>query len=91
MDFVTASAITLSVRSGAATVPTSGGPIQVLTGQRVHLEGLGARAILMSARSRDDFDDLVLDREVQLAGAEPSPDSDANGYERYGEWSEEPE
>ena len=91
VDFVTASAITLSVRSGAATVPTAGGPIQVLAGQRVHLEGRGTRAILMSARSRDDFDDWVLEREVQLAGAEPSPDSDINGYERYGEWSVEPE
>lgn len=88
VDFVTESAITLSVRSGAATVPTSGGPIQVLAGQRVHLEGRGERAILMSARSRDDFDDWVLEREVQLAGLEPSPDSEANGY---GEWSMAPD
>jgi hypothetical protein len=87
VDFITESAITLSVRSGAATVDTAGGPIQVLTGQRVHIEGRGERAILLSARSRDDFDDWVLEREVQLAGMPPGGD---DGYEQYGEWSEDP-
>ena len=91
VDVVTASAIALSVRSGVATVATSGGPIQVMDGQRVYIEGRGARAALVSARPRDDFDDWVLEREVQLAATEPPPDSDASEYERYGEWYEEPE
>ncbi len=88
VDLAAGNAVALSVRSGAATIATAGGPIQVMTGQRVVIEGRGSRATLVSARPRDEFDDWVLEREVQLAAAEPTPDS---AYEQYGEWYDEPE
>ncbi len=88
VDLASGNSLALSVRSGAATLATSGGPIQVMAGQRVVIEGRGAHATLVSARLRDEFDDWVLEREVQLAAAEPTPDG---AYEQYGDWYDEPE
>jgi hypothetical protein len=85
----------LTVRSGSADAMTAGGPVRVADGQRVRLEGRQALASLVTPRAADAFDDWVLEREVQLADLEPSPEMMANGDEyeelgRYGEWYEEP-
>lgn len=91
VDVVTEGATALSVRSGVATVATAGGPVEVLGGQRVVIEGRGARATLVASPPRDDFDDWVLEREVQLAATEPPRDGAGSDYERYGEWVEDPQ
>ncbi len=85
----------LTVRGGAAEAMTAGGPVRIADGQRVRLEGHQALASLATPRSADAFDDWVLEREVQLADLEPSPESMASGDEyeeldRYGEWYDEP-
>ena len=85
----------LTVRGGAAEAITAGGPVRIADGQRVRLEGHQALASLATPRSADAFDDWVLEREVQLADLEPSPESMASGDEyeeldRYGEWYDEP-
>jgi len=84
----------LTVRGGAAEAMTAGGPVRIADGQRVRLEGRQALASLATPRSADAFDDWVLDREVQLADLEPSPEQLASGDEyaelnNYGEWYEE--
>ncbi len=84
----------LTVRGGAAEAMTAGGPVRIADGQRVRLEGQQALASLATPRSADAFDDWVLERELQLADLEPSPELMASGdqYEelnRYGEWYEE--
>ena len=84
----------LTVRGGAANAMTAGGPVRIADGQRVRLEGQQALASLATPRSADAFDDWVLERELQLADLEPSPELMASGdqYEelnRYGEWYEE--
>lgn len=88
VDLVSDSSIGLSVRSGVATVATAGGPISVMAGQRVVIEGRGARATLVSARPLDEFDDWVLEREVQLASQQSPPDDGA--YAQNGQWADEP-
>ncbi len=85
----------LTVRGGAAEFETAGGPVRVAAGQRVRLERRDAYASLAAPQPADAFDDWVLEREVQLADAEPSRYGlrDSNGYDeldRYGEWHEEP-
>jgi hypothetical protein len=85
----------LTVRGGAAEAMTAGGPVRIADGQRVRLEGRQALATLATPRSSDAFDDWVLDREVQLADLDPSPELMAGGEEyeelsQYGEWYEEP-
>ena len=81
----------LTVRGGVADVATAAGPVRISTGQRVRLEGIEAQASLEPPASSDDFDDWVLDREVQLADVMTAP----NGFEgqdayaeldRNGEW-----
>ncbi len=84
----------LTVRGGAAEAMTAGGPVRIADGQRVRLEGQQALASLATPRSADAFDDWVLERELQLADLEPSPELMESGdqYEelnRYGEWYEE--
>ncbi len=63
----------LTVRDGAADVATPAGPVRIAGGQRVRLEGREAQARLEPPSSTDDFDDWVLDREVQLAEVAPEP------------------
>lgn len=91
----TDSATDLTVRGGAAEAITAGGPVRIADGQRVRLEGPQALASLATPRVGDDFDNWVLEREVQLAGLEPSSKLMENGEEyeelsQYGEWHEEP-
>ena len=85
----------LTVRAGAAEVTTTGGPVRIADGQRVRLEGRDALASLAAPLPADAFDDWVLEREVQLAEAQPPPGETLDGYEDealddYGEWYDEP-
>jgi hypothetical protein len=86
----------LAVRAGAVDVMTAGGPIRVADGQRVRLEGSQALASLVTPRPADAFDDWVLEREVQVADAEPppgAPTEEAYAEETlddYGEWTDDP-
>ena len=85
----------LTVRAGAAEVTTTGGPVRIADGQRVRLEGRDALASLAAPLPADAFDDWVLEREVQLAEAQPPPGETLEGYEDealndYGEWYDEP-
>jgi hypothetical protein len=77
----------LSVRAGAVDVMTAGGPVRIADGQRVRLEGSQALASLVPPRPADAFDDWVLEREVQLADAEPPP---SETLDDYGEWTDDP-
>lgn len=77
----------LTVRAGVAEVTTAGGPVRVAEGQRVRLDGRDALASLAAPQPADAFDDWVLEREVQLAEAQPAPGEPLDGY---GEWYEEP-
>ena len=81
----------LTVRGGVADVATPAGPVRISTGQRVRLEGREAQASLEPPASSDDFDDWVLDREVQLADVMTAPNGfeDQDAYaelDRNGEW-----
>ena len=85
----------LTVRAGAAEVTTTDGPVRIADGQRVRLEGRDALASLAAPLPADAFDDWVLEREVQLAEAQPPPGETLEGYEDealddYGEWYDEP-
>jgi len=85
----------LNVHGGVAKVETAGGPVRVAAGQRVLLEGRDTYASLATPQPADAFDDWVMEREVQLADAEPSRYGlrDGDGYDeldRYGDWYEEP-
>ena len=85
----------LTVRGGAADAMTAGGPVRVADGQRVRLEGREALANLVTPRSADDFDDWVLERELQFAELESSPEQFAGDDEYlelddYGVWYDEP-
>ncbi len=91
----TDSATDLTVHGGAAEAMTAGGPVRIADGQRVRFEGRQALASLATPRVDDAFDNWVLEREVQLADLEPSPEQMASGEEyeelsQYGEWYEEP-
>jgi len=77
----------LTVRGGIAEVTTTGDPVRVADGQRVRLEGRDALASLAAPLPADDFDDWVLEREVQLAEAQPPQ---GKPLDEYGEWYEEP-
>ena len=85
----------LTVRAGAAEVTTTGGPVRIADGQRVRLEGRDALASLAAPLPADAFDDWVLEREVQLAEAQPPPGETLEGVDDealndYGEWYDEP-
>ena len=85
----------LTARGGAASIATAGGPVRIVAGQRVRIEGRDAIARLETPRPADAFDDWVLERELRLAEARPArhaPDA-GNRYDeldRYGEWYDEP-
>lgn len=94
-------ATALTVRGGLANVATAGGAVRVGDGQRVELDGRDALARLAAPAPADAFDDWVLNREVQLADAEPPRYTpyegeeyvDGEEYEEldsYGEWYDEP-
>ena len=78
----------LTVHAGAAMLATASGPVRVAGGQRVRLEHEVAVASLVPIPPADAFDEWVLEREVQLAEAEPFPVDSAEyeELERYGAW-----
>ena len=95
VDITPSDATDLSVRTGNAEVATAGGPVRVADGQRVRLEGRAEFASLVTPRAADDFDDWVLEREVQLAEATPPVDESSGYYadetlDEYGEWRDDP-
>ena len=97
VDITPSGATELSVRAGNAEVATAGGPVRVADGQRVRLEGRAEFASLVTPRAADDFDEWVLEREVQFAEAAPPPGEPSDGDEygnetldQYGEWRDEP-
>jgi hypothetical protein len=76
---------------------SAGGPVRIADGQRALLAGADAYANLIAPRQSDDFDEWVLDREVQLADAAPPPPQyddagqpDYAALDDYGEWVDEP-
>ena len=73
VDITPSGATELTVRAGNAEVATAGGPVRVADGQRVRLEGRAEFASLVTPRAADDFDEWVLEREVQFAEAAPPP------------------
>ena len=85
---------TLTVRAGEAEVVTAEGSVVIAEGQRVRLEGTEAVASLIAPQWTDDFDNWVLDREVQLA--EVAPPADESEYapdgtlDSYGDWRDDP-
>ena len=85
----------LTVRGGAADVETAVGPVRIASGQRVRLEGRDAQVSLEPTSSTDDFDDWVLDREVQVAEAAPSlygfdARDSYDELDRNGDWYDDP-
>jgi hypothetical protein len=95
VDITASDATDLTVRAGNAEVATAGGPVRVADGQRVRLEGRAEFASLVTPRAADEFDDWVLEREVQLAEAAPPVDETSEYYEdetldEHGEWSDDP-
>ena len=95
VDITPSGATDLTVRAGNAEVATAGGPVRVADGQRVRLEGRAEFASLVTPRAADEFDDWVLEREVQLAEAAPPVDETSEYYEdealdEYGEWRDDP-
>ncbi|HWN06737.1 MAG TPA: DUF6600 domain-containing protein, partial [Steroidobacteraceae bacterium] len=94
VDITPSGATDLTVRAGNAEVATAGGPVRVADGQRVRLEGRAEFASLVTPRAADEFDDWVLEREVQLAEAAPPVDETSEYYEdealdEYGEWRDD--
>ncbi|MGH8242133.1 MAG: DUF6600 domain-containing protein [Steroidobacteraceae bacterium] len=82
----------ITVRSGAAELETAGGPVRIAEGQRVRATGRDALANLETPRPADAFDDWVLERELQLAAAEPPRDAlESEALAQYGEWYDEPD
>ena len=95
VDITPSGATDLTVRAGNAEVATAGGPVRVADGQRVRLEGRAEFASLVTPRAADEFDDWVLEREVQLAEAAPPVDETSEYYEdealdEFGEWRDDP-
>ena len=86
---------TLTVRAGDAEVETAEGPVRVGDDQRVRIEGAEALTSLIAPQWTDDFDNWVLDREVQLA--EVAPPADESEYapdgtlDDYGDWQDDPQ
>jgi len=95
VDVFAADDTALSVHGGSATVESGAGPIRVLAGQRVQLDGRDAMARLTTPPAPDDFDDWVLDRETKLAEAQSPRYTPYEGeryadLDRYGEWYDDP-
>jgi hypothetical protein len=88
VDVMSDDVTALTVRQGVAEVATAGGPVRVADGQRVRLQGRDVVAQLTTPLPADAFEDWVLERELQLAGAEP-PAGDP--LDDYGVWHEEPD
>jgi hypothetical protein len=87
---------TLTVRAGDAEVETAEGPVRIADGQRARIEGNEALTSLIAPQWTDDFDNWVLDREVQLAENAPPP-ADESEYapdgtlDDYGDWQDDPQ
>jgi hypothetical protein len=87
---------TLTVRAGDAEVETAEGPVRIADGQRARIEGSEALTSLIAPQWTDDFDNWVLDREVQLAENAPPP-ADESEYapdgtlDDYGDWQDDPQ
>ena len=95
VDITPSGATEIAVRAGDAEVATAGGPVRVADGQRVRLEGRAEVATLVTPRAADDFDEWVMDREVQLAESAPPRSESADIYDnetldQYGEWRDDP-
>ena len=96
VDVMSDDVTALTVRQGVAEVATAGGPVRVAAGQRVRLQGRDVVAQLTTPLPADSFEDWVLERELQLAEAEPPAREQPDGYyedealDRYGEWYDEP-
>lgn len=97
VDVMSDDVTALTVRQGVAEVATAGGPVRVAAGQRVRLQGRDVVAQLTTPLPADSFEDWVLERELQLAQAEPPARDQPDGYyyedealDDYGEWREEP-
>jgi len=95
VDVFAADETALSVHGGSATVASGAGPIRVLAGQRVQLDGRDAIARLTTPPAPDAFDDWVLDRETKLAEAQSPRYTPYEGeryadLDRYGEWYDDP-
>jgi len=91
VDVMSDDATALTVRHGVAEVATAGGPVRVAAGQRVRLAGRDVVAQLTTPLPADAFEDWVLERELQLAEAEPpARDHENEALDEYGEWHEEP-
>lgn len=95
VDVFAADETALSVHGGSATVESGAGPIRVLAGQRVQLDGRDAIARLTTPPAPDAFDDWVLDRETKLAEAQSPRYTPYEGeryadLDRYGEWYDDP-
>lgn len=97
LDVTSELATDISVRQGIADVQTAGGPVRIAAGQRALLADADSYASLIAPRQSDDFDEWVLDREVQLADAAPPPPQyddvgqpDYAALDDYGEWVDEP-
>jgi hypothetical protein len=88
VDVAAEDSTTLIVHAGDARLATASGPVRVASGQRVRLEAEVAVATLAAVPPADAFDEWVLERELQLAGAEPFPVDSAEyeELERYGAW-----
>jgi len=71
VDVSARDATAITVRTGAAEVESAVGPVRVAAGQRVSLDVRDGIARLESPPGADAFDDWVLERELQLADAEP--------------------
>jgi hypothetical protein len=95
VDVFAADRAALSVHGGSATVESAAGPIRVVAGQRVQLDGRNAFARLVTPPPADAFDDWVLEREMKLAEAESPRYTPYEGeryadLDRYGEWYDDP-
>jgi hypothetical protein len=95
VDVFAAEDAALSVHGGSATVESAAGPIRIVAGQRVQLDGRDAFARLVTPPSPDAFDDWVLERETKLAEAEPPRYTPYEGerydeLDRYGDWYDDP-
>ena len=86
---------TLTVRAGDAEVETAEGPVRIADGQRARIEGSEALTSLIAPQWTDDFDNWVLDREVQLAENAPPPYESEYApdgtLDDYGDWQDDPQ
>ena len=87
---------TLTVRAGDAEVETAEGPVRIADGQRARIEGSEALTSLIAPQWTDDFDNWVLDREVQLAENAPPPANESEyapdgTLDDYGDWQDDPQ